>query len=150
LAERDAQFALATEAALVGSYTHDLDTGAVTLSPGSAAIYGLPENTIVCSREESRALIHPDDLEGLRVEFRRAVEQRRKEIVSELRIIRADNGEIRWIETRNSVSYAENGRPLRMTGVSIDISDRKQSEDHKALLIAELDHRVKNVLACVT
>jgi PAS domain S-box-containing protein len=150
LAERNAQFALATKAALVGSYTHDYVTGVVTLSPGSAAIYGLPEDTVVLSRDQSRALIHPDDLGSLRAEFRRAIEQRRTEIISELRIVRADNGEIRWIETRNSVSYDGTGLPSRMTGVSIDISARKESEDHKALLIAELDHRVKNVLACVT
>ena len=48
------------------------------------------------------------------------------------------------------ISYDGIGRPLRVTGVSIDVTERKQSEDHKALLIAELDHRVKNVLACVT
>ena len=36
-----------------------------------------------------------------------------------------------------------------MLGVYIDITERKQAEDHKSLLIAELDHRVKNILACV-
>jgi two-component sensor histidine kinase len=34
-------------------------------------------------------------------------------------------------------------------GVFIDVTERRQAEDHKSLLIAELDHRVKNVLACV-
>jgi two-component sensor histidine kinase len=36
-----------------------------------------------------------------------------------------------------------------LTGVYIDITERRKNEDHKSLLIAELDHRVKNVLACV-
>jgi hypothetical protein len=36
-----------------------------------------------------------------------------------------------------------------MLGVYIDITERKQAEDHKSLSIAELDHRVKNILACV-
>jgi two-component sensor histidine kinase len=36
-----------------------------------------------------------------------------------------------------------------MTGVYIDVTERRKAEDHKNLLIAELDHRVKNVLACV-
>jgi two-component sensor histidine kinase len=36
-----------------------------------------------------------------------------------------------------------------MLGVYIDITERRQAEDHKSLLIAELDHRVKNILACV-
>jgi PAS domain S-box-containing protein len=150
LAERNAQFALASRVALVGSYTYDFVTGISTLSPGSAAIYGMPETTVTLSRDQSRALVHPEDLGRVDEEYRRALEQRRREVVSEFRIIRTDNAEIRWIETRNSVSYDAAGRSLRMTGVTIDISDRKQSENHKALLIAELDHRVKNVLACVT
>ena len=41
------------------------------------------------------------------------------------------------------------GAPCRMIGVYIDITERRQAEDHKSLLIAELDHRVKNTLACV-
>ena len=36
-----------------------------------------------------------------------------------------------------------------MTGVYIDVTERRKAEEHKNLLIAELDHRVKNVLACV-
>ena len=35
------------------------------ISPGYAGIYGLPEGTLEISREEWRALVHPDDLPGL-------------------------------------------------------------------------------------
>jgi two-component sensor histidine kinase len=41
------------------------------------------------------------------------------------------------------------GAPVGLLGVTRDITERKRAEDHKSLLIAELDHRVKNVLACV-
>jgi PAS domain S-box-containing protein len=150
LAERNAQFALASKVALVGSHAYDYVTGITTLSPGTAAIYGLPEDTVELSRTESRALVHPDDLSRLEEEIRQAVEKQRREIVSEFRVARANDRETRWIETRNVISYDDAARPLRMTGVSIDVSERKQSENHKALLIAELDHRVKNALACVT
>ena len=33
--------------------------------------------------------------------------------------------------------------------MSIDVTEQKQSEDHKTLLVSELDHRVKNTLSCV-
>ena len=62
LAERNAQLALASKAALVGSYTYDCLTEITMLSPGCAAIYGLPEGAIELSRDESRARVHPDDL----------------------------------------------------------------------------------------
>jgi len=35
-------------------------------------------------------------------------------------------------------------------GISIDVTERKRAEDHQRMLIAELDHRVKNVLATVS
>ena len=40
-------------------------------------------------------------------------------------------------------------QPQRVVGVNIDITERKRSEEHRSLLNAELDHRVKNVLATV-
>src|SRR5215475_285765 len=150
LADRNAQLVLARKVALVGSHTYDCVTGITSLSPGSAAIYGLPEGTTELSREESRARVHADDLERLEEGFKRALWERRREFVSEFRIARADNNEVRWIEARSTVSYDAAGRPLSLASMSIDVTERKRSQDHQALLISELDHRVKNVLACVT
>ena len=45
LAERNAQLALASRAALVGSYAYDVDTSMLQISEGYAAIHGLPEGT---------------------------------------------------------------------------------------------------------
>jgi PAS domain S-box-containing protein len=135
---------------LVGSHTYDFVTGITELSPGSAAIYGLPEGTAELSREECRARVHAGDLEQVEKELQRALGEQRREFVSEFRIARADNSEVRWIEARSTVSYDSAGRPLRLAGVSIDVTERKRSEDQQALLNSELDHRVKNVLACVT
>jgi PAS domain S-box-containing protein len=150
LADRNAQLALARKVALVGSHTYDFVTGITELSPGSAAIYGLPEGTAELSREECRARVHAGDLEQVEKELQRALGEQRREFVSEFRIARADNSEVRWIEARSTVSYDSAGRPLRLAGVSIDVTERKRSEDQQALLNSELDHRVKNVLACVT
>lgn len=36
-----------------------------------------------------------------------------------------------------------------MVGVTLDITERKRGEEHLRMLVAELDHRVKNVLATV-
>jgi len=150
LADRNAQLALARKVALVGSHTYDFVTGITELSPGSAAIYGLPEGTAELSWEECRARVHAGDLEQVEKELQRALGEQRREFVSEFRIARADNSEVRWIEARSTVSYDSAGRPLRLAGVSIDVTERKRSEDQQALLNSELDHRVKNVLACVT
>jgi two-component sensor histidine kinase len=63
------------------------------------------------------------------------------------RIVRA--GEVRWIESRSFISYNSDGRPKRVIGVNIDITDRKRSEERQRFLVSELDHRVKNVLSTV-
>ena len=56
---------------------------------------------------------------------------------------------MRWVETRCFISYDGEGRPHRVVGVSIDITERKRVEEQQGRLVAELDHRVKNVLATV-
>jgi len=78
---------------------------------------------------------------------RHAFKERQAELSSEFRIVRPD-GEARWIEGRALISY-ESGRAGRMIGVFIDVTERRQAENQKSLLIAELDHRVKNILAYV-
>jgi two-component sensor histidine kinase len=56
---------------------------------------------------------------------------------------------MRWIESRDFISYGGDGSPQRIVGVNIDLTERKQAEEHRNILNAELDHRVKNVLATV-
>ena len=60
------------------------------------------------------------------------------------------DGEVRWIESRSFISYDSDGSPQRVIGVNIDITERKRAEEHQRVLVAELDHRVKNVLATVS
>src|SRR5262249_54990178 len=149
LAERKAQLALAGRAARVGSYAYDVNKGTMQVSEGYAVIHGLPEGTTETTLGKWRARVHPEDLG--RVEgFRDLIFARRqKEYNIEYRIIRAD-GEVRWIERRSTVTYGGNGQPERVVGVSIDITERKRAEQHQRALNAELDHRVKNVLATVS
>jgi PAS domain S-box-containing protein len=148
LAERNLQLALAGRAALVGSYVYDADKGTMQVSQGYATIHGLTEGTTETTIGEWRARVHPEDLaraEGLRDQ---AFAARRKEDNAEYRIV-LSTGEVRWIERRGSILYGEDGRPERVVGVNIDITARKQAEEHRKILNAELDHRVKNVLATV-
>jgi PAS domain S-box-containing protein len=148
LAERNLQFALAGKAGLVGSYAYDVNTEVMQVSEGYAAIHGLPEGTTETTISLWKARVHPGDLE--RVEKLRAqtFADQQGEYSLEYRILRAD-GVVRWIERRSFISYDGDGRPQRVVGVTIDVTERKQAEEHRNLLNAELDHRVKNVLATV-
>ena len=55
-----------------------------------------------------------------------------------------------WLEETAKGEFDATGRLLRIKGLTRDITERKVLEEHKNLLIAELDHRVKNVLATVS
>jgi PAS domain S-box-containing protein len=127
LAERNAQLALAARAALVGSYVYDVTKGTSQVSQGYTTIHGLPEGTTETTISEWRARVYPEDLaraEGLRDE---AFVERRKEDNAEYRIV-LSNGEVRWIERRGTISYGEDGRPERVIGVNIDVTERKRTE----------------------
>jgi two-component sensor histidine kinase len=92
--------------------------------------------------------VRPVDLEGKLAVQQRAFGERRREYYGEYRIDR--DGEVRWIESRGFISYNSDGSPQRIIGVNIDITERKRAEEHQRVLVAELDHRVKNVLATVS
>jgi two-component sensor histidine kinase len=76
-----------------------------------------------------------------------AINNGRSEYGFEYRIVHS--GEVRWIESRSFILYSSDGHPQRVVGVSIDITERKRVEEQQRKLVAELDHRVKNVLATV-
>jgi PAS domain S-box-containing protein len=149
LAERNMQFSLAGRAALVGSFVMDFETEEVRFSDGYAVIHGLPEGTSHTTRSKWKVGVHPDDL-GRVDELRdRAFREQRGEYGFEYRRVVRSTGEVRWIEARCFASYGSDGRPQRVVGVDIDVTARRRAEEHQRILIAELDHRVKNVLACV-
>jgi PAS domain S-box-containing protein len=64
------------------------------------------------------------------------------------RFIRPDGREV-WLEQTAKGEFDSTGRLTHLRGLTLDITDRKLAEARQDLLIAELDHRVKNVLARV-
>jgi len=150
LAERNTQLELASKSARVGSFSVDFSTGIVRLTPGCAAIYGLPEGTIETSRDDLRKLVHPEDLPELQALRNQTFVGQQRELIAQGRIVRADDGEVRWLEMRGLIFYHQIGKPSHLIGVNIDVTERKRAEERQRVLVAELDHRVKNVLANVS
>ena len=59
-------------------------------------------------------------------------------------------GNIRWLLDCGRAFFDESGgTPARVRGTVLDITERKQVEERQLLPMAELDHRVKNILANV-
>jgi PAS domain S-box-containing protein len=149
LAERNIQLTLAAKSGLVGTYAYDADTEIMQISDGYAAIHGFPEGTTEIARSDCLAGVHPDDIRMVEHFRSEAFRERRREYCVEYRIIRP-GGELRWVETRCFLAFSGTGKPHRVVGVSIDITERKRVEEQQRTLLAELDHRVKNALSTVS
>src|SRR5207237_6379992 len=68
---------------------------------------------------------------------------------SEFRVQRA-SGEVRWcLGSAAATTDPASGRIVRISGVTIDITDRKEAEERHVLLAREVDHRARNALALV-
>src|SRR4030081_842066 len=81
----------------------------------------------------------------------RAIRQARQDAGSyqvEFRIVRPDGG-VRWCLGTAAVSIDSTNQISRISGVTIDITDRKEAEERQSLLAREVDHRAKNALAVV-
>jgi two-component sensor histidine kinase len=92
-----------------------------------------------------QALLHPDDIDELRkamVQFNKGA----RSYEAEFRVIRPD-GEVRWCVGTAAATVDKGGRVIRVSGVTVDITERKRAEERQNLLAREVDHRAKNALA---
>jgi len=92
--------------------------------------------------------VHPDDREALRASFEAAVRGRHG-VDALYRWIRPDDGRERWHSACGEFLAGERGEPPRLVGVMSDITDRKLAENARETLLAQMDHRVRNLLASV-
>lgn len=137
---------LALEFAGLGDWSWDAASDLVTLSERGAALFGAPPGPSM-SWAAMRELLHPEDRERARLAVERAVAER-GEYDIEYRVQQPQGAQL-WIAARGRAQYDESGAPLGMIGVVQDVTARRESEERQKLLMAELDHRVKNVLAVV-
>jgi PAS domain S-box-containing protein len=89
------------------------------------ALYGLPPGGFEGGYEGWAKLVHPDDLPKAEEDVRRALAT--GEYFTEFRVVWPD-GSIHWLETRAKVFKDAQGRPARIFGVNMDVTDRKQVE----------------------
>jgi PAS domain S-box-containing protein len=121
---------------------------AIFVSPAAAQLSGLPLAQLVADPGAWTAQLAPEDREKLQQAMTAAAAGRPSEI--EYRMRRADGTTI-WLRD-SAFPIRDNTRtpaPLRIGRLARDVTVRKEAETRQALLIAELNHRVKNTLATV-
>ena len=146
LRQTEQQLELALEAGRLGSWDYDLATGRVIASDYCRFNFGVGLADPFERYEDVVARVHPLDREMRQQALDRAV-LTGSDLEIEHRVVRPD-GQIGWLLVRGRAVY-QGGRAVRISGVSLDITDRKKNEERQRLLLDELNHRVKNTLATV-
>jgi PAS domain S-box-containing protein len=142
LRERERQLAEAQAIAHVGSWEWDIATDAVTWSDEHCRLFGIPVGSRA-SYEGFVTRVHPDDRERVEGIIARGLAERRTEEY-EWRLLRSDQS-VRQMHTVSVVVTDPEGKPVRMAGTSVDITDRKMADENQQTLLRELQTALARV-----
>jgi PAS domain S-box-containing protein len=141
LKESKTRLSDALAAGLVVAFEWDAATGRSQRSDNADRIMGVVEDGQFLRH------VHLDD-RGNFIALIRKLSPDNPSYALIFRFVRPDGRQV-WLEETARGEFDSTGRLLRINGLTRDITERKELEDHKNTLISELDHRVKNVLATV-
>ncbi|KSV75140.1 sensor histidine kinase [Sinorhizobium sp. Sb3] len=137
----------AVEVGGLGLWDWNVLTGEVHWSDEYFRMLGYGVDEVTPSYENWSARIHPDDRAETEALLQHAREAR-TEFVTEFRTLHP-NGAVRWLHGRGRFFYDQGGQAIRMVGAMTDTTERRQWEDRQKALVAELQHRTRNLMAVV-
>ncbi|MEW5859037.1 MAG: PAS domain S-box protein, partial [Cyanobacteriota bacterium] len=143
LRESEQHFKIALQTAKLGSWQHDLVTGTLSCSEQCKANVGLPPDAEF-SHEILFSVLHPEDHALVEAAIKRTLEQHTDYEVEE-RCFWPD-GSLHWLIARGGLVYDADGTPVRLVGVTLDITERKQFEES----LKAAHQRIYNILASIT
>ncbi len=122
LLETARRLRLAVEAANVGLWDWDLHTNEVYYSPELKRQIGFEDHEISNELSEWGGRIHPDDLGQALKRIRDYLQNPWPDYVNQFRL-RHKDGSYRWISAQGSLLHDEKGKPARLLGCHLDITE---------------------------
>ncbi|MFN0190984.1 MAG: sensor histidine kinase [Aestuariivirga sp.] len=150
IADNERRLRLALNAAGMAIIDIDLRKGVIAGITSGSTYLGLEVDAgepIASALPKLRRSIHPDDRARVEANQNAAITTAGA-FSDEFRIFRPD-GSVAWVETRGEAIADKNGNVIRLLGTNADITARKRADEHLQLVLRELTHRAKNLLAVI-
>jgi PAS domain S-box-containing protein len=143
--ERFRQFANAASGAL---WVRDAATLQMEyVSPAVTRIYGVEPDAFLNGVETWASAIILEDRDVALEHLEQA--RRGEAAVHEFRIQRSSDSSFRWIRNTTFPLFDTRGRVQRIGGIAEDVTEAKLAAEHSNMLLAELQHRVRNIMAMI-
>ena len=143
---------LAMEAATMGAWRYTVADNICMYDDRAQRLYGLTDGRFLHDSAGVQRMIHPEDQARMWAAVGVAVDPSGEGRYDVEYRVRQLDGSWRWLSAWGIVEFEGTGlarRPVAIAGASRDITNLKRAEDKQQLLINELNHRVKNMLATV-
>ncbi len=135
LRESEARLAQAQKIAHIAHWEWNVQTGETIWSDEFCSICGIDPTTEPPSLELGLSLIHPDDRQKAETAIEASMRTGQPYHV-EKRILRSD-GSIRWVLSDGRVMHDEHGKPLKLSGTFLDITERRQDQERALQAVLE-------------
>lgn len=131
----------------VGFWELDLATGLVEWSSGLRRLYGVGDDTVI-DYEGWLAMVHPDDRAMVSATIEAALE-RHGAYGFDHRLLRSDDGALRWTRCRGRVAVGADGAANSVFGISIDTTDEHRLAQLQADFIANAAHELRTPASAI-
>jgi PAS domain S-box-containing protein len=147
LRDSEARLRLAVEASQLAMWDWNVKTGEMVWNDELYRLFGYRFGEIEPSYTAWMTRIHPDDQAAAREALAMAFLEHKK-YYKEIRILRPD-GTVRWLAAHGECFYDDDGEPTRLIGLAEDVTEARQQTEKQHMLVAELQHRTRNIIAVV-
>lgn len=137
----------AVEVGQIGLWHWDVVKGEVDWSEEHYRLQGYAVDEVAPSYQAWLDRVHPDERDAQNAAIRSSMETG-DDYVGEFRVCLPDGG-VHWLRARGRFFFDADGQPSRMIGAAIDVTDARVMQERQTVLVAELQHRTRNLIGVI-